>query len=239
MSNRSTSQILSWARRCGASLGILLLLGFPFWLTAAQAQQRSPKAAPAGKRGTARTPESSPLPGARANVSRRSIVFTPEREAAALTFVRLNRPELLPVLEELKSRKLDEYERAICDYFWTSETLAAIRQDDPRRHELALRTWQLEAQTHLLASQLAGRPADADRIRSELQEVVKQLVDVQIETSAHDLRRLEAQHRRAQDRHKRLEGRRDELVGERMDAISRAIESQTTEPSGSPKGESR
>jgi hypothetical protein len=219
-------------------LGLLLLAGFPCWFTVVQAEPRAPKAAPSGKRGTVR-PESSPAAGTRNNVSRRSIVFTPEREAAALTFVRLNRPELLGVLEELKSRKAEEYERAICDYFWTSETLAALHQDDPRRHELALRAWQLEAQTHLLASQLAGRPANAEPLKSELQEAVKQLVDVQIETSAYDVRRLEAQARRAQDRHKRLEGRRNELVTERMSALTLAIDSQAAPPAGSPKAEDR
>ncbi len=227
----------SWMRG-GVLLRLLLLAGFPCWFTIVQAEPRAPKAAPSGKRGTVR-PESNPAAGARSNVSRRSIVFTPEREAAALTFVRLNRPELLLVLEELKARKADEYERAICDYFWVSETLAEIRQNDPRRHELALRTWQLESQTHLLASQLAARPANADELRAELQEAVKQLVDVQIETSAYDVRRLEAQARRAQDRHKRLAGRRDELVTERMSALTQAIDSQAAPPAVSPKAENR
>jgi ribosomal 50S subunit-associated protein YjgA (DUF615 family) len=77
---------------------------------------------------------------------------------------------------------------------------------------------------------LASRPADADRIRAELEEAVKQLVDAQIETSANEVKRLEAQHRRAHDRHKRLEGRRGELVRERFDALTQAVEQ-----SGSPK----
>jgi hypothetical protein len=205
---------------------LLLLAGLmALASTAVQAQQRSPQAAPGNRRvPTAREAESPPVPGARpGQLSRRSVTFTPEREAAALAFLRLNRPELLPVLEDLQSSKPDEYQRAICDFFWTSETLAAIRQDDARLHELSLRTWQLEAQTHLLASQLAGQPADA-RLRAELQQAVEELVDAQLAASAHEVRRLEAQFRRAQDRHHRQAARRDELVRQRYDALSQAIE---------------
>jgi hypothetical protein len=158
------------------------------------------------------------------NVSRRSVQFTPEREAAALTFVRIHRPELLQVLERLKTSNEQEYQRAVCDFFWTSETLSRLRQDDPPGYELALRAWRLEALTHFLASQLAARPSEAESLRTELEQTVQQLVDAQIESSAHEVRRIEAQHRRAQDRHARLAQRREELVTERLTALIKAIE---------------
>jgi hypothetical protein len=222
----SALQILSTPRCCGLLVGWLLAATLADSWVAVQAQQRTPRAAPSGRRGAApREPESNALSGARTTqAAPRSVTFTAEREAAALTFVRANRPELVAVLEELKGGNPAEYERAICDLFWTSETLATIRQDDPRRYDLALRTWQLETRTHLLASQIAGRPVEAERLRSELAETVQQLVDAQLETSVYDVRRLEAQLRRAQDRHQRLAGRRDELVRERMSALAQAIE---------------
>ncbi|MCI0492439.1 MAG: hypothetical protein L0Z07_05850 [Planctomycetes bacterium] len=195
-------------------------------LTMVHAQQRPGVPRPSGTRGAVardaetRTPDGMHLTKA----APRSITFTPEREAAALTFVRANLPELLPVLEDLKIRQSAEYQRAICDFFWTSETLATIRQQDPKRYNLALQMWRLETQTHLLTSQLVRQPADAERLRAELEQTVQQLVDVQIETSAYDVERLESQVRRAQGRHQRLADRRDELVRERLDALSQAIE---------------
>jgi hypothetical protein len=128
-------------------------------LTVADAQQRSPEPRPSGKRSAVPREENSPVLSGRreTKAAPRSITFTPEREAAALTFVRAHRPELAPVLEDLNRRQPAEYQRAICDFFWTSETLAAIRQEDPQRYELSLEAWKLEVQTHLLASQLANR----------------------------------------------------------------------------------
>jgi hypothetical protein len=152
------------------------------------------------------------------------VTFTPEREAAALAFVRQNRPELDSVLADLKTRQPTEYQRAICDFFWASETLTLMRQEEPRRHDLALRAWQLESLVHYLASQLAGQPAEAGRLRGELELAVQQLVDVQIDTSAYEVERQETQLRRSQDRQKKLAARRDELVRERLNALSEAIE---------------
>ncbi|MCI0359311.1 MAG: hypothetical protein L0211_12605 [Planctomycetaceae bacterium] len=214
----------SLAARCGVLAGLFLtvLAASP----AGHAQQRPPQGRPSNRGATPpRELESPPVAGIRVQgISRRSVTFTPEREAAALTFVRNNRPELLSVLENLNGSRPDEYQRAICDFFWTSETLAAIRQDDPKRHDLALRTWRLETYSHLLTSQLARRPADAERLRAELEQTVQQLVDAQIDTSAYEVKRLEAQLRRAQDRHQRLAGRRPELILERMTALTQAIE---------------
>ena len=217
------------------TLCVLLLT----WLvSAADAQQRGDTGGglrgqprPANKRNpTPRDAEAAPPAGMRLpKTAPRSITFTPEREAAALAFVATHRPELPPVLEDLKARQPSEYQRAICDFFWVSETLAAMRQADPQRHDLALRTWRLETLTHLLTSQLAGRPTDAERLRTELAQAVQQLVDVQIETSAYDLKRQEAQLRRAQERHQRLADRRNDLVRERLGALEQAIE-QTTAP---------
>lgn len=234
MTDPFSLNVQSTARRRGAFLGLSLLAALAVSLATVEAQHRSPapQAAQSGKRvPSPRQPESNSLPGARlTKAPPRSLTFTPEREAAALAFVRLNRPELLELLEDLRTRNATEYQRAICDFFWTSEHLAAIREGEPGRYELALRTWQLETQTHLLTSQLAARSADAERLRAELEQVIQQLVDAQIASSAYEVRRMEAQLCRAQDRHKRLEGRRDELVREHSAALSQAIEQSVSTP---------
>jgi len=194
----------------------------------AEAQRSANKRNPVPR--DAKSEAAPPAPTRLPKAAPRSVTFTPEREAAALAFVAAHRPELPPVLYDLKARQPAEYQRAICDFFWVSETLAAMRQEDPQRHDLALRTWRLETLANLLTSQLAGQPANAERLRGELEQAVGQLVDVQIETSAYDLKRQEAQLRRAQDRHQRLADRRDELLRERLNALSQAIEQSGNRP---------
>ncbi len=222
MTDRSFARVL---------IAALLLAVTAISTSAIHAQQRQP--ASSGRRGgLPREPQVKSATSTRVpNDSRRAVAFTPEREAAALAFVRLNQPELLGVLEALNAGKAGEYQRAIGDLFWTSERLATIRQEDRGRYELALKTWQLESHTHLLASQVANQPADAQRLRAELELAVGKLIDAQLESSAYEVKRLEAQLRRAQDRHKRLAASREELVRSRLGELDQII-TQSAEAAG-------
>jgi hypothetical protein len=153
-------------------------------------------------------------------------VFTEEREAAALTFVRKNRPELVDMLGELKVHNVAEYEHAVSDLFRTSEMLASVKQEDPTRYELALANWRAETRTHLLAARLVRQPGATDEARTELRQAVETLVDNQIVEVAHHIRRIETELERIRDHHKNLRDHRDDLVQERMEAILKAVEQQ-------------
>lgn len=153
----------------------------------------------------------------------RTVIFTEEREAAARTFVRKNCAGLDPVLEQLKTSKPAEYQQVICDLFRTVESFTALRQEDSQRYDLALRAWQLEAQTQLLAAELVGHPDERERIKLEIRHAVEELADVQIEQAAYEVRKLEAKVRRAEGHRKQIEAKRNEFIKERTDAILQAV----------------
>lgn len=98
--------------------------------------------------------------------------FTEEREAAAMTFVRLNHPELADLLDQLKSSDNAEYQRAIRDLFRSSERLAQVEERNPQRypHELAL--WKLNSRIQLLVARLAMTGDDSlkDELRTALRD---------------------------------------------------------------------
>jgi predicted secreted protein len=153
----------------------------------------------------------------------RTVVFTEEREAAARTFVRINRPEMETVLDQLQKSKPDEYRQVICDLFRTVESFTAMRQEDPQRYELSVQTWRTEAKTHLLAAELVGKPAERERITAELRTAVGELADLQVQMADHEVRRAEAKLRRAEGQKQKLQARRTEIVDERVDAILQAV----------------
>ena len=188
------------------------LAGLVTVLTTAADQAKVPGARPREQASATMPP---PLP-----------IFTEEREAAALTFIRKNRPELVDVLGELKVHNAAEYEHAVCDLFRTSEMLASVKQEDPMRYELALANWRAETRTHLLAARLVRQPGAIDEARIELRQAVETLVDNQIIEVAHHIRCIETELERVRDHHKNLRDRRDELVQERMAAILKAVEQQ-------------
>ena len=123
--------------------------------------------------------------------------FTPEREAAALTFVRQHHPELAELLAALKTKDVKEYSRAIHDLFRTSERLTSYREKYPDRHEAELAAWQIKSRIQLLATQLRLVPDDPKRLQ-QLRKAVLEQVDVRI-------RLLEQERRRMAERLDRLD----------------------------------
>ncbi len=136
------------------SLAIFVLFT-PLLLVAAEPAQNAPATSPAKP---AKAPERAPL--------------TPEREAAAITFVRQHHPELVDLLNQLKESKPAEYQTAIRELFQTSERLAQLREQDPQRYELELTAWKVKSRLQLLAarSAMSADKAFEDQLHTALTE---------------------------------------------------------------------
>lgn len=133
---------------------------------------------------------------AREKVVRGLPVFTPEREAAALTFVRRHHGELAELLEQLQTSDQEQYEHAIRELFRTSEMMANLRQRDQLRYEYQLKDWVLNSRIQLLAAKLQ-MSRDAS-LAKQLEELLEAQAQLRIE-------RMEAERQELLERAKRLE----------------------------------
>lgn len=118
----------------------------------------------------------------------RQPAFTPEREAAALSFVRQHHPELEDLLVQLRNGNRREYQRAINDLFLASERLANTKERDPLKYELDLKAWKIDSRIRLLAARLAMTENEA--LQGELKELLLEKLDVQLEQQLLDRERL-------------------------------------------------
>ncbi|MBL8826381.1 MAG: hypothetical protein JNM18_05310 [Planctomycetaceae bacterium] len=98
--------------------------------------------------------------------------FTAEREAAAITFVKMHHGELADLLARLKQHNRPEYEQAIRELFRTSERLAQWQEKNPHKYETELKTWQLGSRIQVLTAKLAmnADPVLKQELRDALQE---------------------------------------------------------------------
>lgn len=106
----------------------------------------------------------------------RQPAFTPEREAAALSFVRQHHPELEDLLAQLKSGNRAEYRRVTNELFFASERLTQSQERDPLKYELDLRLWKIDSRIRLLAARLAMN--ESDLLQGELKELLVEKIDV-------------------------------------------------------------
>jgi hypothetical protein len=159
--------------------------------------------------------QTAPTTGKAAKAARSA--FTPEREAAALTFVARHHPELAALLERLKPMNRGEYEKAIGELFRASENLAALRDRDPRRHALMLDAWKARSRVDLLAAQFAAQPSPEGE--SALRAAIEAQMDVELAQNRFERELAAARLKRADDAIARLTKDRDRAIANRLESL--------------------
>jgi len=150
-------------------------------------------------------PSSKPSPG-----------FTPEREAAAVDFVRRHHPELATLLAELKKSEAAEYRRAVGALFRASERLAHFQERDPEAYERELKAWKLSSRIQLLVARIKMAPED-EKLRRELEQALSDQLDLRCA-------RLGEERNKLRDRLEKLEGQIREMQQQREALIEKQLE---------------
>ena len=146
--------------------------------------------------------------------------FTPEREAAALTFVHQYHPELARLLPILKKKDEGEYCQAIRDLFRTSERLASFREKFPDRYDIELKAWQLKSQIQLLATRLRITPDDV-RLRDELKAVLLEQTEIRLRLLAEERQELAERLRRLDEQIDTLQNQKQSTADQQLQLLVR------------------
>ena len=145
--------------------------------------------------------------------------FTEEREAAALFFVKKHLPELLPLLEQLKTNNHPQYEHEVREIFQETEMLADL-QDDPKRYELELKVWTAENKANTLVARLSTPSAEErQKVEGELEEIAKELVDLDIQVLELKAEELDKEVGDVKDELTRMRESLDKQIKERYDGL--------------------
>lgn len=143
-------------------------------------------------------------------------VFTEEREAAALTFVRRHYPDLLPLLERVRRSDLKRYQREISEIFQLSEALTDLRMHDERRYQLELERWKTESKALVLVARIStSQASEKPALQLELRDAAKRLVELDMELLRLRIEELERELSEARDEMHRAEEKRELRIQER------------------------
>lgn len=136
--------------------------------------------------------------------------FTPEREAAALAFVREHHAEVADLLDNLRKKRPEQYRRAARELFRASERVQQWQDRDPERYDLELRTWKINSRIQLLLARSTMSP-DMD-VEAELKSLLAERIEVRLALRRHE-RKQAAKRLAAIDADiQRLVGNKDEAV---------------------------
>ena len=169
--------------------------------------------------GTAAAQETS-VPPAKRDAKAKKLGVTPERQAAVMTFVQRNHPELADLLAHLKARQPAEYEGAVRELFRTTERLAQIQERDPLQYDLEVTLWTAQSRVQLLTARLMM--GTSDELQSSLRSAVSAQIDARVALLKHQ-RQKSADRLSNLDREiQKVEGDREQVIDRQLQLLTRA-----------------
>jgi hypothetical protein len=169
--------------------------------------------------GSASTPPARSAGAKKDAKAKPAILFTPEREAAVLTFVQRNHAELADLLAALKTNDPEQYQRAIRDIFRTTERLAQIQERDLLQYELEIAAWTAQSRVELLAAKL--KMESNDELIKQLREALKVQNSARVALLKHERQKASDRLSKLDSDIARFEGDRDEVVDRQLKVLVR------------------
>jgi hypothetical protein len=138
-------------------------------------------------------------------------------ERLVITFVETHQPELAKVLAHLKTRKSEEYAKAVAELAPTVAKLGNTKTKDERLYELELEAWQARTRVDMLVARwMTSRRKDRADLEAKLREAVADELEVRAEQLGYRKQRSAAWYDRQIER---LREKRDELVAARLKSL--------------------
>jgi hypothetical protein len=147
-------------------------------------------------------------------------LFTPESEAAVLTFVQRNHAELAELLGYLKTSQPQEYERAVRDIFRVTQRLELVQERDPLQYELEVVAWTAQSRVQLLAAKL--KMGSSDELIKQLREALKTQNEAKVALLKHERQKAADRVSKLDGDIARFETNRDDVIDKQLHTLTRA-----------------
>jgi hypothetical protein len=148
--------------------------------------------------------------------------ITPEREAAAISFVQRNHPELAELLSYLKTSQPEEYERAIRDIFRATERLALVQERDSLQYELEVAAWTAQSRVQLLAAKI--KMGANDELTRQLREALKTQNETKLALLKHERQRTADRLQRLEKDIARFETDSEQVINKQLSLLTKAAD---------------
>ncbi|MDZ4851969.1 MAG: hypothetical protein SGI77_22000 [Pirellulaceae bacterium] len=143
-------------------------------------------------------------------------------EADAIDFVKAHHPELVSLLQLLKSMREKEYETAIRDIGKARKRLESLEKREPETHAIELEAWKLQSKIDLLLAKGFARDKAFDT------KLLQKLLSQQVENQKKRYRNEQANLSRRQDLVRellgRIEGHEKEKIDQQFAALMKRVD---------------
>ncbi len=155
-------------------------------------------------------------------------------ESDSIDFVKKHHPELVSLLQLLKSMKEAEYQAAIREIGKVRKRLETLEGRDHEAHTIELDAWKLQSKIDLLLARAVaqGKEVDADALR----KLVKRQLDNQRRRLKHERNLLADRQKQVKESLDRLESNEEERIDQHVVSFIKRVRSKIDKTAKS-KGE--
>ncbi|MFT7643005.1 MAG: hypothetical protein ACI9G1_004768 [Pirellulaceae bacterium] len=153
-----------------------------------------------------------------AKTAKPRLQLTPERQAAALTFVKQHHSELAELLIQLEENHPNEYQKALRDLFRTSERLAQVREKDQPRYQQDLSLWKVRSRIQLVTAKIKMKRSP--ELKRQLEAALNEEIDLRATVLNMEKQKLAARISRIDKQLESLEANRSRLVNNHMRQVT-------------------
>ena len=146
-----------------------------------------------------------------------------EQESESMEFVQSHHPELVALLQRLKSMKRDEYETAIRDIVKVRKRLETLEKRDLKLHGVELDAWKLQSKIDLLLARAVAQDKEFDP--SALRTLVQKRIENQKERLELELANLLERQKQIKESLGRFEGHEEERISQQLSALMKRVDS--------------
>ncbi len=165
---------------------------------------------------------------AKKRAARKSVPL-PEREAAALTFVRKHHDDLGQLLVYLKENNPGAYRQAILDLYRTSQRLAQYHdRGDNERYNLELKVWQARSRIQLIVANM--KMGQSDDLKAQLKDALREQIELKVQILQHDRQRWAERIAKLDEQLDQLTKDRESEIDKQVRLLTRSTVSKTKTP---------
>ena len=135
-------------------------------------------------------------------------------ESDAIAFVTEHHPELVSLLQSLKSMRQKEYEIAIREIVRTKKRLEALANREPALHAMELDAWKLKSKIDLLMARGIARDKSFDK--AVLRDLISQRLENQKKRWRHEQTTLSKRQEQLAELLSRTEGSENDKVEQEL-----------------------
>jgi hypothetical protein len=193
---------------------IFLFVGVALFLSPTVAFGLDPKPVAVEPKQAVSETKPTPVPDP-ANVSFKDI------EAPAIDFVKANHPELVTLLQLLKSMKEAEYEAAVREIYKTQKRLDLLENRDMEQHTIELELWKTQSKVDLVMARAIASKKELNA--NELRKLIKRQIELQQRRLRHEQKLLTARQKSLQESLEKLESEVDERVDQQLATLTKRV----------------